>query len=272
MTIQNLSNTPFQTIVETFLSAFENYFVKMPTESSYYEQRWATAKVDFRYSYGVFDDNQLVAFIINAVDIRNGKKTAYNTGTGVIPSHRGQRLVQKIYDFAISDLVENGFQTTTLECITANEIAIKAYKRAGFEITRKYLCYKGDLNLKETSEAIQIEAKDFDWSLVPNSSLYSWDFQRETIQNGDYKYYLVYNKNQLESFFILHGTQPMLGQFDVLKPNHEAWKRLFGAIQKVSPFIKINNLNDKLQDKVAFINQLGLDNHINQYEMELALA
>ena len=92
MTVRNLANISFDELLSCFLAAFENYYVQMPTDKSYYKERWRLAKVDYNYSYGMFDKNKLVGFIIHAIDKRNGTLIAFNTGTGVLPSYRGKRL------------------------------------------------------------------------------------------------------------------------------------------------------------------------------------
>ena len=100
MIVNNLSKTSLDDIIECFLLAFENYFVKMPTDTNYYKERWKASKVDLNLSYGMFDKGRLVGFIIHAVDKRAGVLTAYNAGTGVIPEYRGKRITSTIYNYA----------------------------------------------------------------------------------------------------------------------------------------------------------------------------
>ena len=89
MIVKNLEKIEFDIIVDCFLKSFENYYVKLPTDKNYYKNRWRLAKVDYALSYGMFDDEKLVGFIISAIDKRNGEKIAFNTGTGVLPEYRG---------------------------------------------------------------------------------------------------------------------------------------------------------------------------------------
>ena len=183
MQVKSLSSIPFQKLIDCFNLAFDGYFVKMPTEASFYENRWKVAKVDYNLSFGMFDSNQLVGFIINAVDYRNEEKIAYNTGTGVIPSYRGRKIVKTLYDFAIPFLKKNGINNCSLEVITENTFAIKAYQRIGFKICKTYKCYKYTFeDIIETNiDIVKINAEDFDWQLSKNEKLYSWDNQKEAI-------------------------------------------------------------------------------------------
>lgn len=64
MTVKNLEKIEFEIIIACFLEAFENYFVKMPTDVTYYKNRWKLAKVNFKLSYEMFLDGKLIGFII----------------------------------------------------------------------------------------------------------------------------------------------------------------------------------------------------------------
>ncbi|WP_338769790.1 GNAT family N-acetyltransferase [Bernardetia sp. ABR2-2B] len=283
MEIRNLSETNFDTLIECFLLSFENYFVKMPTDIEYYKQRWKTAKVDYRLSYGMFDNEKLVGFIIHAIDERNQKKIAYNTGTGVTPSYRGQKIVQSIYDYAIDDLQNNGVKRSILEVITENTKAIKSYQNTGFKITKRYKCFAGEINIenqfRDNFEVKKVNYSDIDWSELPNQDAYSWDNHFKIIKNGNYTYYQIWNKNglenRLESFFVINPSNGYIAQFEVLVNEKQskklAYQRLFSAVKDISPFIKINNIDTKFEDKINFLDSVGIENIIDQYEMEMNL-
>jgi len=83
--IRDLANTKLSTIVDCLLIAFDGYFVKMPSDVHYWANRYKGARVDFSLSFGAFEGDKLVAFIINGIDDDKGMRTAFNTGTGVIP-------------------------------------------------------------------------------------------------------------------------------------------------------------------------------------------
>ena len=159
MIVKKLGNIAFETIIDCFLKSFKNYYVELPTDINYYKQRWELAKVDFNLSYGMFDNEKLIGFIINAVDERNGIKIAFNTGTGVLPEYRGKRIVKSIYDDAIPDLKKNGITKCSLEVITDNMKAIKSYQSIGFEICKTFECYKGAINLA-TSEKVELNKEN----------------------------------------------------------------------------------------------------------------
>lgn len=273
MTVKNLSNLDFDDILHCFLQAFENYFVKMPTDRSYFEKRWEAAKVDFSLSYGMFDKEKLVGFVIHGIDTRNGNLTAFNTGTGVIPAYRGQKIVKSIYDYAFEDLRRNGVENCSLEVITKNEVAIQTYKSIGFRISKNYKCFNGTIKL-EGADKVALEEIDFgdvDWLTLPNQAYYSWDFQKESIQNSNYKFFQVFNDKEPESFFVINPSIGLLAQFDLLKENKHGWQRLFSGIRQVSETIRVLNIDERLSYKSEILKAIGLDNTIDQYEMELKI-
>ncbi len=273
MTIKKLKNIKFELIVNCFVESFKDYSVKMPTDVSYYKQRWELTKVDLNLSYGMFDGQNLIGFIINAIDERNGVKIAFNTGTGVLPKYRGNRIVKSIYNYAIPDLIKNGITKCSLEVLTDNIKAIKSYKSIGFEICKTYQCYKGEINSKaieeETLNKVNFEAMD--WDNLPHQNLYSWDFQSETIKNGSYSYYQITKDGSLESYFVINPKNEYLAQFEVLKENKGSWNRLFNGIKKISETIKVINVDTRLTEKINFIKSIGLSNTVNQYEMEMKI-
>jgi len=274
MEVKKLDTISIDSIIDCFLISFENYFVKMPTDRDYYVQRWKAAKVDFSLSYGMFDDNQLVGFIIHAVDKRNNVITAFNTGTGVIPAYRGRRIVKAIYEYALGDLQDNGIEKTGLEVITKNEKAIKAYQGVGFKICKQYNCFEGHIKTQETAEfeLKKIHLNEVDWSHLPHQEYYSWDFQKETLTSGQHVFYNIFLNQKPESYFIINPKTHRLAQLDLLTDDKTAWARLFKGIQSISENVSIINVDTRLTDKIHHILEMGLEPTVDQYEMEMGIV
>ncbi len=273
MKVKNLSHLAFEEIVNCFLEAFADYFVKMPQDITYYKQRWANANVDFNLSYGMFDEERLVGFIIHAIDHRDGLLTAYNTGTGVIPGYRGKGITKSIYEFALKDLKQNGIQKSKLEVITKNEIAIRLYQNIGFKICKNYQCFNGSIQSGTISPPLleEISLNNLDWTALPHQQFYSWDNQKASIIKGNYHFFQVLHDEQPESFFIINPEQNYISQFDVFNNEVHSWDRLFTGIKQISDSIKINNVDDQLTEKITALNKAGIKNVIDQFEMELVL-
>lgn len=128
MYISSLQNTGITTIVNCILDAFTGYFVQLPKDTDYWVKRFAGARVNLNYSYGAFDNDELVALVIHGIDIYEDDLAAFNLCTGVIEGYRGKHLVDRIYHYAIPYLKSKGVTQCRLEVIQENTRAIKAYQ------------------------------------------------------------------------------------------------------------------------------------------------
>ena len=276
MQIKSLDHVEFDEVVECFNDSFAGYFVKMPTSSDFWAKRWNAGRVDYSFSYGMFDDNKLVGFIINGIDHRNGFLTAFNSGTGVLPSYRGRKIVKQLYDYAIPKLIAGGIQLCALEVIDENNKAIKAYQSVGFEIVKTLKCYSGDLktDVFQKIAVNKIPFENIDWNKLPNQQFYSWDNQRNAIEilKSEYECFEVVDDGKELGIFIINPKNGSLAQFDVVnETSQDDWKKLFSAIKNIVPTIKINNIDDRLRNKILAIENQGLNNTIDQYEMEFLI-
>jgi len=272
MVIKTLDHTSFDNIITCFFKAFENYFVPIPNNKELFKSRWENAGVNFRYSYGMFHEDQLVAFIIHAIDHRNGHLTAFNSGTGVLPEYRGQRIVQKIYAQAIPQLKEIGVTKCALEVITQNIKAIKAYERTGFRIHKTFHCYNGSIAPITTHSNLNIERTEvskIDWTSLPHQHMYSWDHQKETLEKSDFTLFKVYFQDKWESYFIMDTARGYVAQLDIVAPSNNVWNRLFQGIHEISDHIKINNVDSEFKEKIEALEKINLPRVVDQYEMEL---
>lgn len=271
MKITSLGNTPFEEIVECFLKAFENYFVSFPNDPEYFRNRWKTAGVRYDLSYGMFDDEKLVGFIIHAIDHRNGALTAYNTGTGVLPDYRGRKIVQRIYEYALPDLRTNGVAKCSLEVIRENEPAIKAYARIGFKICRNYKCFRGkaEVSAKIPPDLKKVTLDETDWFSLSDQSNYSWDNHLNSVRNGNYSYFIIGDKAKPSAYFIINPGTGYVAQFDCF--DEERWTDLFAAMKSVSELLTILNVEENFQEKIEQMEKAGLKNSIDQYEMEMKI-
>ena len=270
MQVKPLSTTTFEELMDCFYSSFEGYFVKIPTDNAYFKNRWKAAKVDYDLSFGMFDNDKLVGFIVNAIDCRNGIKIAYNTGTGVIPEYRGRKIVKSIYDVAFPILKNNDINTYTLEVITQNIKAIKAYNYVGFDICKTYKCYNHLFSEAQESpiDIVTIDATDFDWSLSKNEHFYSWDNQQEAItRNSKFSYYLFSKDNKTLGYSIVDIDNGYIAQIEAFTNTSEDFSLIIKALTSFNLNWRINNIDDRLTEKINAFENLGFQNSIDQYEM-----
>ena len=273
MQIRTLENLSFDEIIDCFLRAFGDYMVKMPEDPEYYYHRWKAAGLNYEMSFGAFENNRLVGFILHCIDTRNGHTTAFNTGTGVIPEFRGNRIISAIYDQAIPKIKGEGITKSSLEVIQTNTKALNIYLRNGFVITRDYRCFQGKLRTQQSPTKIRaISFDEIDWKQMPNQHLQSWDHQKNSLINGPYQYYEVFSHGEKIGFFALNPGFGYLALIENFSSDPNNWDPLISSVGELAPQVKINNVDSRLVDKIQALEQGGLKNTINQYEMELSVA
>lgn len=276
MEIRTLRKTSPVQLVEAILAAFEGYFVPMPADVDYWMMRFKGARVDPDFSFGVFDNEELVAFIIHGIDFHNGIKTAFNTGTGVIPAYRNRQLVSKLYEHALPLLRENGVGKCMLEVITANEKAIRVYEKNGFRSLRKLHCFRGTLIAEP--EKVQLHKINMQSVFENNQSFrnwYSWDHSNEALQHmgSIYETYAVSRTGETPvGYFIINPQSGYLAQFEITTPENDAdYDLLLGGIALLKSNVRTNNLDAARTGHYNALLRNGLENHIDQFEMERLL-
>lgn len=276
MEIITLDGIPLSEITSCFNEAFSDYFMKFKVTESYLEQRWKGAAVDYSLSAGVMNDGKLVGFIVNGVRDLNGLKTAYNTGTGVVPSHRGNGLTEKMYQFLAPKFSENGIQSLSLEVIQENEKAIHLYEKVGLKITRGLYCYGGEINVevpKTTQNLVfkKLEIPEWDTFKIFCDFESAWDNRNIAIQTCEelYSFYGVEKNNQLIAFAIIKDENKYISQFGVHPDfrNQGVGKFLFSHLSTLYSSLRIINVDASASIVNQFIERVGLKNSVNQYEM-----
>lgn len=266
MEIRSLAQTSLKDIVDCLLIAFEDYFVPMPSDLNYWADRFKGARVDLALSYGAFAGDQLTGFIIHGIDDYKGYRTAFNTGTGVIPEYRGQRIVDQIYEYSIPLLQDGGITQCALEVIQDNHRAIRVYERIGFSITRNFLCFKGQL--QQSPEELKLSQTPFEevQCLRTEHQLYSWDNVNAAIRTAGsiYNTYRVTHGDRDIGFFTVNPKNGYLAQYEA---EPDDFPSLLVAVQSLHPSVRINNVDQERAETVLFLLAAGLDNHIDQYEM-----
>jgi RimJ/RimL family protein N-acetyltransferase len=268
MEITTLESIEIEKIVSCLTAAFKGYFVEMPTSVDFWKNRFSAARVDYSLSFGILDKGELVGFILHGIDFEGTEKIAFNTGTGILPNYRGKKLVDKLYSYAFPLLVNSGITKSKLEVIDKNERAIKVYERIGFKKTRKLKCFKGHINCKQKT-TIKIAAANLKECETMRTATYSWDNTTTTISNaGSYSIYKVLEEKEL-GYFIINPQNGYIAQLESLTND---WKKIFEGICLVSTEIKINNIDETRTELLAYLDNAGIENTIDQYEMEVRLG
>lgn len=274
MIIKNLKETSITDIARSITDSFSDYFVKMPSEPSYWENRFKSSRVDYGLSCGLFDQNNLVGFIINGIDTLEGVKTAFNTGTGVTLAARGHKVVDQLYEYIIPGFKENNIRQCALEVIEQNERAIHVYERNGFHIHKKLRCFKGTLSIDKPVTIKEVPFEKIAPVAEKYDPFYSWDNTTSAIKasNGAYKCYEVYDgAGDNVGYFVINPAQGQLIQIESTHNRPGDFELLLSGIRSITATVRINNVDDKRTEVLNAMAAAGLDNFINQYEMRMGI-
>ncbi len=134
--IRTLRHEDFEALYAAFVAAFSDYVVPMvlarePLAEMFTRRGWVP-----ELSVGAFDGEAMVAFTVNGVD---GER-AYDSGTGVVPTHRRRGLGRELMERSF-DLLRERCSEYVLEVIDANTRALELYRATGFEVVRGLQCW-----------------------------------------------------------------------------------------------------------------------------------
>lgn len=279
MEFKTLEGVSTDELLETFNHAFSDYLVPFKLNKEQLEAKLKSEGIRPDLSPGAFEDGKLVAFIIHGYAVVDGKKLAYNGGTGVIPEQRGQRLIGKLYEFIIPRLKAENVSSVILEVMTKNEPAKRSYTGTGFKIIRELNCYKGSVEKTDVDETAGIRPLDnYNWELFSSF----WDFE-PTWQNSARALEAIkdicvtigaYEEEKLVGYLIYNPLSKRPQQFAVNKDHRYKGigKKMFQYIANhYSTELLSVNIDAQSEDTNHFFTCMGFTNLVQQYEMELDL-
>ena len=94
--IRPLNTITINELYTAWEDAFGEYIVQI--SKAELEQMLHRRSYDAALSFGYFDDGRLVSFILNGIGEFRGQKTAYDTGTGTVKSHRKKGLASALFN------------------------------------------------------------------------------------------------------------------------------------------------------------------------------
>ena len=267
-------------IYQSFLNAFSDYQVPMNMTFPQFEKMLKRRGFDPNVSVGAFEGDSLVGFILNGCRMWNGKATAYDVGTGVIPDFRKQGITSHMLQTARQNFGKSGVEQYVLEVLTANTSAANIYTKNGFTIERKFLCCQMDREKNRTDLLHRAErVMDPDWELLSTFWDYrpSWQNSIQSIEavRESFDISAVRINNCIVGYGIINKTTGEIPQIAVGKNwrNKGIGSSILADLmnQTSSNQIKILNIDTRSNAMLQFITAAGFHNTVNQYEMKLEL-
>ena len=284
-----LSEEDFIQLYQTLLEAFSDYIVQVQPEIDALRRLYQMEGVALGYSFGAFEEDKMVGFTVNGVGDWRGKLTAYDAGTGVIPSYRRKGVSRRMFECILPFLRERQIKQYLLEVIAENKPALELYKSLGFQVEREFSVFKQDKvfisqdSNQPNRQNIEIkEIENPDWNFLKSFWTHhpSWQnsidsMQRSTADAAINKKVLgVFLDNKIIGYGIVFPKSGNIPQF-VIAENHRRkgfGNALLNALQKLAKAeLKVNNVDEKALDAKAFLEANGFSLLTRQYEMLLKL-
>src|SRR3569832_953558 len=168
LTYRLLTAANFSTLYACFLHAFSDYQVDMQMSEQQFAHRLARDGVQLEISTGAFDDDDMIGFYLTALGDWQGKLTAYDAGTGIVPDYRGRGVAQELFAFTVSRLKERAVSQCLLEVLTSNERAVALYRKLGFFEVRRLAVCRSQQPLKPIDDLVEVDLRRIpkpDWRL-----------------------------------------------------------------------------------------------------------
>ena len=279
MEIKTLEGVDPKDILKAFNTAFSDYFVPFKFTKAQLLSKMKADKTALELSVGVFENQQLIAFVLHGVDIINNQKIVYNGGTGVIPQKRGSGLTKQMYHFILPLLEKKEIHKIVLEVITQNIQAITSYEKSGFKVLRELACFKGDVNVTKTNREIKITAlQDYPWEIMKSfwDTHPTWQNSISVLNESKMVNHAIgaYHENQLVGYLIYNSHNNRLQQIAVDKSfrRNRIASSLMAALAKTQGnSCSAINVDKRTTHLFQFFESIELKAYLEQLEMELDL-
>lgn len=277
--IREYAPNQFEQLHEVFLEAFSDYFVGFKPSLSQFDLR-IHSKLHLNNSLSAiaWDQKKPVGFILHTLNTYQEKRTAYNGGTGVVPSYRQQGIAASVYQWLIPGIKAAGAQRILLEMVDRNTAAGNLYESIGFRFTRVFKCFRlkkeldplSSVQIREVSGWNPVFDKHFSFlpSFLDSPSQIRYNLLNEVILEAWWE-------GELAGHLIF---QPQIGRISQLavNPLHRSrgiGRTLLAHCQLRSEIKRLTlmNIPEDQIETIEALQSLGFENELNQFELELNL-
>ncbi|SHO48361.1 GNAT family N-acetyltransferase [Anaerocolumna xylanovorans] len=276
-TLDKISN---ETLHQTFVEAFSDYQVKIDLPYWKFQQMIQRRGYNPEISAGAFKNQKLVGFALTGLRSWNGKTTAYDIATGIIPECRRQGITSNILAHIKNLLKEKQVEQYLLEVIKTNQPALELYQKQGFQIQREFSCFQLNKNKfiqGGTWEAEKVNRIDFQqvedfWDCQP-----SWQNSAASVEAllEAFTCFVVRLDDAIAGYGIIDKKTGDIPQIAVSKScrGKGIASSIMAELVKTaeSERIAVINIETPQNPIENFLTQLGFESHVGQYEMLMKL-
>jgi ribosomal protein S18 acetylase RimI-like enzyme len=276
ITYRLLSSADSTKLFESFLEAFSDYQVDMRVPREEFEQRLVRDGVRLAISAGAFDESRMVGFYMNALGEWQGKPSAYDAGTGVIPAYRRQGIAEELFAFMVPHLKQLSVEQYLLEVLTGNERAVALYRKLGFVDTRRLAVFRRSVPITQGAQPEIRRVDESDWELFKTfwDGVPSWQNSIDAVERvaNDRVVVCAYVDEKCVGYGVAFKPWSSLMQLAVAPPHRRKGigSRILSVLQSevsASDSLKVSNIDERLTGTLAFYEANGFKMVLEQYEM-----
>lgn len=153
-------------LVTLWNRGFEGYFSNMTLTVDRYIARAASEGLSLEHSIAAYDGDEPVGFVMNGFRTIEGKKVAWNGGTGISPAYRGQGIGKLLMQQNVHLYRGQAVDIALLEAMSQNEPAIKLYTSTGYRITERLVGLQQTGSLQDVLVQPEADAERYSISKV----------------------------------------------------------------------------------------------------------
>jgi ribosomal protein S18 acetylase RimI-like enzyme len=274
-----LTAADFSSLYKCFLEAFSDYQVNMQMSEPEFAQRVNRDGVQLEISAGAFDHDRMIGFYMNAVGDWQGKLTAYDAGTGIVPDYRGRSIGKDLFAFVVSRLKERAVSQYLLEVLTSNERAASLYRKLGFVEVRRFAVLRSQQALEPCEDLPNVELRRMeepDWKLFQSfwDGYPSWQNSIAAVERVPNERMIIgaYEDGNCVGYGVVFTPAANLMQLAV-SPAHRRkgiGSRILRALSS-SEILKVNNIDEELKGTLSFFESNGFTVAMEQFEMSMSI-
>ncbi|WP_199622290.1 GNAT family N-acetyltransferase [Paenibacillus alkalitolerans] len=132
--IEALADCTMNQAVEAWNEGFSDYYVPMRiTPATFGSVKYGLEDIQPEHSFIAFSGDRPAGFLLSAIRVDGGVKTAWNGGTAVVPEFRRLGAGKALMAKALETYRKLGVEKAFLEAFVQNEKAIALYRSFGYE-------------------------------------------------------------------------------------------------------------------------------------------
>ncbi|MDQ0898858.1 GNAT family N-acetyltransferase [Paenibacillus sp. V4I7] len=139
MIFKRMSELSAEDMVSLWNKGFEGYFLNSTMNLDKFFSRTVNEGLSLEHSLVVYENSDPIGFVMNGFRVIEGKRVAWNGGTGIAEEHRGKGIGKILMERNLQLYREQGADIALLEALIQNKAAIKLYQSVGYGITEQLI-------------------------------------------------------------------------------------------------------------------------------------